>query len=319
METGLEPYATREFSLKDLLTRYWLATVIVTGVIFALLLTTALRISASNRRLQTENRLRMAAENEACEKETLLRKTQAIAHIGSWHLNLQTQQLCWSEEAYRIFGVSPENHVPSYHSFLSAVHPDDRDRVNQAYLDTLENNTPYDVTHRLIRPDGSVRIVQEKGENIFDENGKVTDSIGILHDTQQRKHQLELEHLATHDALTQLPNHNLLTDRLDIALAHTLRTETLLAVVYLDLDNFKPVNDSLGHAAGDELLIEIADRLTTCIRANDTAARLGGDEFVLLLSDIKSMDECEETMQRIQQQIAAPASIQGHSVQVVIG
>ncbi|MBK8752808.1 MAG: EAL domain-containing protein [Candidatus Competibacteraceae bacterium] len=119
-------------------------------------------------------------------------------------------------------------------------------------------------------------------------------------DITERKHVEErLDHLAYHDALTQLPNRVLLTDRLQQAMAQTLRDQKRLAVCYLDLDGFKAINDTWGHAHGDRVLIEVARRLKSCVRANDTVARLGGDEFILLLGNLTDMEECEQTLNRV--------------------
>ncbi|MBI4741403.1 MAG: EAL domain-containing protein [Betaproteobacteria bacterium] len=134
--------------------------------------------------------------------------------------------------------------------------------------------------------------------------------------TDLKAHQDRLEHLAHYDALTHLPNRVLLADRLQMALSQTRRNGQTLAVGYLDLDEFKPVNDRFGHQFGDRLLIEIARRLVQSLRGGDTVARLGGDEFVLLLNDIESVAECELALARLLHHIAEPMTIDGHCVQV---
>lgn len=116
---------------------------------------------------------------------------------------------------------------------------------------------------------------------------------------ERKRAEARLAHIAYHDALTQLPNRVLLTDRLQQAMAQTRRDQRRLAVCYLDLDNFKPINDVWGHAQGDQVLIEAASRLKSAVRAGDTVARLGGDEFILLLGDLADMEECEHTLQRV--------------------
>lgn len=128
---------------------------------------------------------------------------------------------------------------------------------------------------------------------------------------QQRE---ELARLAHFDALTGLPNRRLLQDRLNLALARTRRSARTLALCYLDLDNFKPINDRLGHAAGDRFLVEIAQRLQQGLRADDTVARLGGDEFVLLLTDLTSADEWQTALHRTLERLRQPVAIDGHEV-----
>ena len=125
-----------------------------------------------------------------------------------------------------------------------------------------------------------------------------------------------MERIANHDALTGLPNRVLLADRMELAIAHAERTRGLLAVCYLDLDGFKPVNDSLGHAAGDHLLREVSQRLLNSMRGNDTLARLGGDEFVILLGDLKRREDCAELLERLLLEISQPVNIQSHTVSV---
>jgi diguanylate cyclase (GGDEF)-like protein/PAS domain S-box-containing protein len=125
------------------------------------------------------------------------------------------------------------------------------------------------------------------------------------------RHELELEHSTQHDVLTGLPNRVLLRDRMQQALAQAIRRETLLAVCYLDLDGFKPINDTYGHKVGDRILVEVAQRLQQTVRTGDTAARLGGDEFVLLLPDIRDIAELEQVLQRLQTAVTAPCLIEG--------
>ena len=119
--------------------------------------------------------------------------------------------------------------------------------------------------------------------------------------------------MAYHDLLTGLPNRLLVADRLKQALAQTERANQMLAVCYLDLDGFKPVNDQYGHAAGDKFLTEIARRLEKSVRANDTVARFGGDEFVLLLADLNTTDECHLVLNRVIAEINLPFLIDGSS------
>lgn len=121
---------------------------------------------------------------------------------------------------------------------------------------------------------------------VRDDTGRVTHYVNVFADiTALKDSQRRLENLAYHDPLTQLPNRALLADRLQQAIAQAKRQRTLLAVCYLDLDGFKQINDTLGHAVGDRLLIAVAERLRTCMRCSDTVARLGGDEFVVLFGD----------------------------------
>jgi diguanylate cyclase (GGDEF)-like protein len=153
--------------------------------------------------------------------------------------------------------------------------------------------------------------------SVRDRYQKVSRYVAVFSDiTPMKEQQQKLEQLAYHDALTQLPNRTLFMDRLQQALALNERTEGMLAVCYFDLDGFKPVNDSLGHEAGDQLLSQLAQRVRHNLRAGDTVARMGGDEFALLLCNLQSADECHEALDRLLENISAPYLIDGHSVQV---
>jgi len=138
--------------------------------------------------------------------------------------------------------------------------------------------------------------------------------VGMLSDiTESRQQQKNLELMAHYDVLTQLPNRALFSDRFSLAIAHSKRHNSLLAICFLDLDNFKPINDNYGHSAGDKLLIEVAKRISACVRDEDTVSRQGGDEFTLLLGDITSIEQCEEILERIHASLSQTFFIDGLS------
>ncbi len=167
------------------------------------------------------------------------------------------------------------------------------------------------------RKDGEVYPELLTISAVRDESGATTHYVAVFSDISHiKQHQRQLETIAHFDALTGLPNRLLLGDRIRQAIAQTQRAGHLLAVCYLDLDNFKPVNDSLGHEAGDMLLMEIARRLKACVRGGDTVARLGGDEFVLLLTELERFDECEAVLDRALESIAAPCVIAGRTITI---
>ncbi|BBP00405.1 bifunctional diguanylate cyclase/phosphodiesterase [Sulfuriferula nivalis] len=152
----------------------------------------------------------------------------------------------------------------------------------------------------LISRDGAEYNIEDSASPIFKPDGTLLGCVLVFHDVTE-KHRLlhSVRWQATHDALTNLPNRILLSDRFNSAIARAKRQNALLAVCMIDLDEFKPVNDHYGHDVGDSLLMEVASRLNAIIRGDDTAARLGGDEFVLLLNDIADMDELELVMTRV--------------------
>lgn len=167
------------------------------------------------------------------------------------------------------------------------------------------------------RKSGEVYAALTSISVVRDEQGRVHHYIGLSADiTPLKNHELDLERIAHFDPLTGIPNRVLLADRLNQALAHTRRANNTMAVCYLDLDGFKPINDQFGHDIGDQLLIEISQRIKDCLRAGDTVARIGGDEFVLLLLDFNAAHECQAVLQRMLDRVAEPASIGGHCVSV---
>ncbi|MGZ4999101.1 MAG: two-component system response regulator, partial [Methylomonas sp.] len=152
---------------------------------------------------------------------------------------------------------------------------------------------------------------------VRDGQGKIHHFIGLFSDiTSLKNHQKDLERIAHFDPLTGVPNRVLLEDRLNQALVHTRRSGNILAVCYLDLDGFKPVNDQHGHGVGDQLLIEVSQRIKGCLRAGDTVARLGGDEFMLLLLDLNGAEECKLILERTLSKLAEPVSIDKHCLNV---
>ncbi len=172
---------------------------------------------------------------------------------------------------------------------------------------------------RLIRRDAVELAIEDSAAPIHDRAGRVTGAVMVFHDvTQAQAISQKMSHLAQHDYLTDLPNRLLLNDRLSQAIAAARRSHLKLAVLFVDLDRFKHVNDSLGHAVGDELLLSIAARLVSCVRDSDTVSRQGGDEFVILLSSIAHADDAAFSGQKLISAGALPHHIGGHNLQITL-
>jgi len=150
---------------------------------------------------------------------------------------------------------------------------------------------------------------------LHDEAGKVIGLVGVTREiNEMRQTEVALQHLATHDALTDLPNRFLLVDRLNQLLSRAHRSNTAFAVLFMDIDRFKDVNDSRGHEVGDLLLRAVAQRLATSVRASDTVARMGGDEFVILLETVRASDEADTVALKVAETVAKPFTIEGQVV-----
>ncbi len=169
----------------------------------------------------------------------------------------------------------------------------------------------------LIRRDGFERAIEDSAAPIHDRLGKVTGAVIVFHDVSaQQAMTMKMSHLAQHDFLTDLPNRLLLTDRLTQAISFARRNNEQLAVLFLDLDHFKSVNDSLGHAVGDKLLQSVAQRFVACGRRSDTVSRYGGDEFVVLLPQIAHAQDAAISAQKMLAALATPHSIAGNELHI---
>ncbi len=183
----------------------------------------------------------------------------------------------------------------------------------------LQENKRRDLTPGtiLVRRDGTEVVIADSTAPIHDSHGKISGAVMVFHDvTAAQLTAMEMTHLAQHDFLTKLPNRLLLNDRIAQAITLAKRRGTTLAVLFLDLDNFKHINDSLGHAIGDKLLQSVAQRLSACVRGSDTVSRQGGDEFVLLVTADRHAEDAALTANKILAALAAPHSIDKNELHV---
>ncbi|TXT24575.1 MAG: PAS/PAC sensor-containing diguanylate cyclase/phosphodiesterase, partial [Gallionellaceae bacterium] len=371
------------------------------------------------------------------ERERLA-EAQKIGHFGSWELDLVSGKLHWSDEIFRMFEIDRSKFAASYETFLNAIHPADRERVSQAYSNSLKDRLPYQITHRLLMPDGKIKWVEERCTSYFDDGGKPLRSLGTVQDVTQRendeqqlriaaaafetqeailvtdrdcniirvnqsfeaitgysfadvagknprilssgrqdqefyrqmwaginaegrwsgeiwdrrkngeiypkwltitsvKKDSEITHyvgvfvdiserkraeeeirlLAFYDPLTKLPNRRQLMERLHTALSLSQRSRQYGALMFLDLDHFKVLNDTKGHDVGDRMLVEVANRVSGCVRESDTVARLGGDEFVVLLEGLGAQEEeaftrAAHVAEKIRTSLTLPYDLNGY-------
>jgi diguanylate cyclase (GGDEF)-like protein/PAS domain S-box-containing protein len=233
------------------------------------------------------------AEREAA-KRALDASEQKFRHLAAnvpevfWTAEAQSGRITYVSPAYEnIFGRSAADLLEEPGEWLEAIHPADRLRIEASRRLAREGNL--DQEFRIMRPDGELRWLHNRSFPVKNESGEVTLITGISEDITARKvGEEKLQHMAHYDNLTELPNRSLFYDRLQQTILHSRREGRPAAVVFVDVDHFKRVNDTLGHAAGDRLLQQVARRLESAVRPGDTVGRLGGDEFALILSNLAS-------------------------------
>jgi len=201
--------------------------------------------------------------------------------------------------------------------WFNLVHPEDLERLKVDISIHIEGLSPhFESEYRVLYRNETYRWMLSRGLAVRDAKGKAYRLAGCQTDITERKvAEEQLLHDAFHDVLTGLPNRALFMDRLGHTVERVKRQEdSLFAVLFVDLDRFKIINDSLGHMSGDQLLIAFVKRLEQCLRAGDTVARLGGDEFAILLEDIKNTCDATDIADRIQKKLTLPFSLSGHEV-----
>ena len=240
---------------------------------------------------------------ELGQSHTSLDVAQRIAGLGNWEYVIGTGELIWSDNLFRILGVEPHSQAPDLSFYMKHVDEIDRSLL-YAWLSNDDASRSASFKHRLTTESGEERLVKIQIQSEYNSAGAISRKWGVVHDiTEQIQAEQKIHQLAYYDSLTRLPNRALFCERLarDIALAKQDPTD--IAVLFLDLDNFKRVNDSLGHAYGDLLLQEVGERLQICAlninheyESEDvscTVARMGGDEFTVLLRGVACREEVE--------------------------
>jgi diguanylate cyclase (GGDEF)-like protein/PAS domain S-box-containing protein len=255
---------------------------------------------------------------EEATRETAERYALAAlgANDGLWDWDLKTNEIYFSPRWKAMLGFSDEI-GESPEEWFNRIHPDDRFRFDGELRAHLGGETPhFMVESRMKHRDGGYRWMLTRGIAVPDEKGQPWRMAGSQTDITERKMaEQRLQHEAIHDVLTGLPNRALFMDLLGRSLGRSRRkTDYLFAVLFLDLDRFKMINDSLGHLIGDQLLIAMARRLERCLRPGDVVARLGGDEFTILLDDIKDVNDATRIADRIQNELKQPFQLGGQEV-----
>ncbi|MGH8595723.1 MAG: putative bifunctional diguanylate cyclase/phosphodiesterase, partial [Gammaproteobacteria bacterium] len=260
---------------------------------------------------------RTRADRALRESEERYALAVAGANDGIWDWNIRDDEVHFSARWKSILGYTSGEIADQIREWFERVDQRDRSRFDEALNQHLEGRAGYfECEYRVVTKGGDVRWVASRGVAVRDELGNPVRMAGSMTDITRRKQtEARLLHEAMHDALTGLPNRVLFMDRLDLSLRRFRRDPAkLFAVLFFDLDRFKHVNDSLGHAVGDELLAQVAGRILGCLRPGDTLARLGGDEFAIVLNDIGGPTDAIYVVERVQESLALEFEIEAHAI-----
>ena len=271
----------------------------------AQIVTDQFRFHEATRRTKRELEHRRTSQNlleiqsrELWRRQTLLAQTERLARVGGWEFDIANNRLTWSDGMFSIYGLTP-GREPSADIALSHFPVEARHQFQRKLEHALRTREPFELELPFVDAQGRHRIVRKTCE-VEVEDDKVVRAFGILQDvTEQKESEQRMWRMANHDALTGLPNRGLMREKLEAALRRARRSGKHVGVLLIDIDQFKDVNDTLGHDAGDALLIEAAGRLSCSVSEVDVVARLGGDEFIVLLSRIENPTDGLLVAQRV--------------------
>ncbi|HVE38775.1 MAG TPA: EAL domain-containing protein [Planctomycetota bacterium] len=241
----------------------------------------------------------------------------AGANDGLWDWDLRTGEVYYGPRWKSMLGFQEDEIGKSPEEWMKRVHPADLEKLKTDLASHVLGKTAhFENEHRMLHRDGGYRWMLSRGIGVRARNGKAIRLAGSQTDiTDRKRFEEQLAQQAFYDALTGLPNRALFIDRLALAVTRARRRKSsMFSILFLDVDRFKDVNDSLGHLKGDLLLTAIARRLETCVRPGDTVARLGGDEFTILLDDMRDPADAVQVADRILEQMRMPFVLEGHEV-----
>ncbi|MEI7431280.1 MAG: PAS domain S-box protein [Betaproteobacteria bacterium] len=264
---------------------------------------------------------RKQVEQKLAESEKRMELALAGADLGLWDQDIKSGTIAYNSRFVTMLGYVPNEVDVNIKTFVTFLHPEDIPTFNANYFSHLKAKTPeFQAEYRVRHKDGHWVWLLSRGKVMErDGNGRAVRMTGTSLDITDRKvNEAKVHDLAFYDPLTHLPNRRLLMDRLGLALPSSARRNTYGAILFLDLDNFKTLNDTRGHDVGDQLLVEVARRLLSFVRAEDTVARLGGDEFVVTLEDLSphkqlAQAQAEAIAEKIRAALGEPYSLQDYN------
>ncbi|WP_369412439.1 bifunctional diguanylate cyclase/phosphodiesterase [Pelagibacterium xiamenense] len=288
------------------------------------------RLSEERRRRVIEQRRR---ELELSRLSRRLELALATSQVGVWEMNIVTGDLSWDDRMNEIYGLPVDGGPRDYSHWRNALHPDDFERAERDFNEAIRSGSRYISNYRVIARSGEIRHIRAIGA-VYQDPGTSPRIVGVNWDvtadaklsealmrakTQAEAKNLELEtakarieHNALHDPLTGLPNRRYLDEALESHAHHAENQHTEVSILHIDLDRFKQINDTLGHAAGDAMLVHAAEILKSAVRPDDFVARIGGDEFVIMCVGRKSSSDLRQLSERIIGAMRQPVTYQGH-------
>lgn len=306
------------------------------GIIFVVGLMVLIPIlinSRLNGERHAQNRELKRREHELERLSRRLGLALDTSRIGVWELELESGHLVWDDRMDELYGLSTDNGERAYHHWSNALHPDDLKRAEKDFERALETRGQYNSQFRAVHADGSIHHIRAKGAVYTDGNGKDR-IIGVNWDVSRdaelndelrsarklaeaRNAELEtakddIEHISLHDALTELPNRRYLDDFMQQVGNPQRIGNKKIALLHIDLDRFKQINDTLGHSAGDAMLVHVSKVLKSNIRSEDFVARVGGDEFVVVCGDVPDEAFLAKLSTRLIENMRRPVSYREH-------
>jgi diguanylate cyclase (GGDEF)-like protein len=287
------------------------------------------RLDATQDRLQAASNQLLAATEKLRDAEALNRTTLdalkssldreklalAFAEIGTSEYDVPSTTVHCSDMSMRLFGIRGDSPDIEFDALLQSMHGEDRPRFKQALDECLNGTSNLDIEYRVKDSDNSERWLRTKGDALLNLDGEPIKILFVTEDVSQRKDMdARVRFLAHHDLLTGLPNRTLFQDRLQQSLASAKRMKSRVALLFIDLDHFKEVNDSYGHRAGDILLQTVAARLRGCVRETDTVCRHSGDEYLIVLSALRDPSEAALVATKVLGTFEQPFVLEGKEV-----
>jgi len=259
------------------------------------------------------------------DSQNRLATARRLGSIGSWEWTPGEAEMIWSEEFYQMLEMEPTVGASSLDDFLAVIHPEDRAIIEKSLRKAAAEATAWSLDHRILTLSGETRIVHQQVEVRCGAQGAVESVLGTIQDiTDRRRAEEQIRQLAHYDALTSLPNRRSLEKYLERVLERARRRSETTALLFLDLDRFKRINDTMGHVSGDNLLKAVAQRLLETVRTTDyvgrpneivaPVSRLGGDEFAVVLNQIASANEASQAASRLLEVLSQPFHLSGQEV-----